>query len=67
MMRILLLFICMYSQLMSVESILMKFRAGSSEFQNWKKNDRMGDIPALQTVIGKHDSKPYVREELITM
>ncbi|MGA1414503.1 MAG: S8 family serine peptidase, partial [Candidatus Kapaibacteriota bacterium] len=45
----------------------MKFRAGSSEFQNWKKNDRMGDIPALQTVIGKHDSKPYVREELITM
>ncbi|MFM7339828.1 MAG: S8 family serine peptidase, partial [Bacteroidota bacterium] len=60
-----LLMLCMSVQLMGGESILLKFNSGSQEFTDWKFEKRKGSIAALQPIIGNHDSKPYVRDELI--
>lgn len=51
----------------SAESIILKFQSNSPEFQQWKSNARSGVIPALEAVIGMHDSKPYLRDALIAM
>ena len=62
-----LLMLCMSVQLMGGESILLKFNSGSQEFTDWKVEKRKGSIAALQPIIGNHDSKPYVRDELINV
>ena len=49
------------------ESFILKFKTGTMEFAEWRRSGRSGNIESLQKVLENHDSKPLVRDALITM
>jgi serine protease len=49
------------------ETFILKFTSGSKESIDWRKSGRKGTIESLQKVLDTHNSKPYVRDALITL
>ena len=49
------------------ETFILKMKSGTVEFSEWRSAGRVGTIESLQKVLENHDSKPLVRDALITM
>lgn len=45
--------------------IVIKFSEDSDAYFEWIANNRTGSIEVLNNLLGEHDSRPYIRNELI--
>ncbi|MCX7930390.1 MAG: S8 family serine peptidase [Chlorobi bacterium] len=46
-------------------TIIVKFRAGTPELDRWLATGRNGTIPMIGTLFGQHQSRPYLRDEVL--
>ncbi|MCX8051088.1 MAG: S8 family serine peptidase [Chlorobi bacterium] len=46
-------------------TLIVKFRPGTVELDRWLAAGRSGTIPALETIVGPHRSRPYLRDGVL--
>lgn len=58
---------CITFNVIANDAIILKFTKGSAAYTEWKQSNRVGTITPLIDILGVHDSKPFVRDALISM
>ena len=51
----------------SQHSLIVKFTAQSTEYIQWKNNERRGTIQSLVSTLGTHSSRPMLRSQIINL